>query len=897
MAKLSSDGKYVTVERGDTLGQIAIDHAGGYSNYKKLAEWNNISNPDLIYIGQKIYLTKDGSSSSGSSSKPAVNSNKVTIKQFGALSTDPDKLFVTWEWSKQDKTESYKILWKYTTVDGLTFSTTQTNTVDKDYYAGSRYATYDIPEGAKKVSVQVKPISKTYKKNDKDTTYFTGEWSTAKTHTNGTPLTAPGQPTLTADGFKLTAEIENVGDLYADKIEFRLVKNNTTVVGTKSASINAKTGYVSYSWSTSDAGSEYKVQARAVKGSLYSDWSGYSNTVTTPPSVPKGFTTLKAQSETSVYLSWPEIKSAKTYDIEYALEKRYFDGSDQTTTKSGIDTLYFEITGLETGKEYFFRIRAVNEDSVASDWSGISSCVIGSKPAAPTTWSSSTTAIVDEELNLYWVHNSEDGSSQTYAELELYIDGIKETHTIKNSTEEEEKDRTSVYSVDTSIYVEGTQIQWRVRTAGVTKEYGDWSVQRTIDIYARPAVEVSFTDIDGKSIETLTSFPGYIYALPGPKTQAPIGYHVEVISNSIYDTVDNVGNDITVNAGQAVYSKHFDIDTELLVELSSGNIDLENNIEYTIRVTASMDSGLTAEGSVNFTVAWADERYSPTAEISIDEEVLSAHIRPYCAENTIVRYKVVYTNRVYTKTSEVVENTYGEQVGTTTTGEVVYLGVDDDGGNVYFCETVESKLVENISLSVYRRTFDGKFVEIATGLDNSKNTTVTDPHPSLDHARYRIVATSTETGAVSYSDISEPVGYIFGIIQWDEAWSNFEATEEAALDQPPWSGSLLKMMYNLDVSENADLDVAHIDYIGREQSVSYFGTKIGNKSSISFDVVKSDKETLYTLRRLQRWLGNVYIREPSGLGYWATVTISFGQTHKELTIPVSISVTRVEGGV
>ncbi len=895
MAKLSSDGKYVTVERGDTLTQIAVDYAGGYSNYKKLAEWNNISNPNLISIGQKIYLTKDGSSPSGGTS--TTNPNKVTIKQFGAMSTEPNTLFVTWEWDKQSKTESYKVLWKYTTLDGLTFSATQTNTVDKDYYAGSRYATYDIPEGAKKITVQVKPISKTYKKNDKDTTYFTGEWSTAKSYTNGTPLDAPGQPTLTADGLKLTAEIKDVGDLYADKIEFKLIKNNTTVVGTKSASINTATGYVSYSWSTSDSGSTYKVQARAVKGSLYSDWSSYSNDVTTPPSAPKGFKTVKAQSETSVYLTWDAVKSAKTYDIEYTQDKRYFDSSDQTTTKTGITSLFFEITGLETGKEYFFRLRAVNEDNTESDWSAISSCVIGSKPAAPTTWSSSTTAVVNEELNLYWVHNSEDGSSQTYAELELYIDGIKETHTIKNSTEEEEKDRTSVYSVNTSVFVEGVQIQWRVRTAGVTKDYGDWSVQRTIDIYAKPSVEISFTTLAGVSIETLTSFPGYIHALPGPKTQAPIGYHVEVISGSIYDTVDNVGNPITVNAGEAVYSKHFEIDTELLVELSHGNIDLENNVDYTIRVTVSMDSGLTAENTIGFTVALEDERYSPTAEISIDEEVMSAHIRPYCVENRIIRYRVTESNGVYTKTNTIVDNSYGEQTGVTATGEIVYLGMDDSGNDIYFCEVEESTLVENIALSVYRRTYDGKFVEIATGLDNSKNTTVTDPHPSLDYARYRIVATSTETGAVSYSDISEPIGYIFGIIQWDEAWSNFEATEEAALEQPPWSGSLLKMMYNLDVIESTELDVEHIDYIGREQSVSYFGTKIGNKSNISFDVVKKDKETLYTLRRLQRWLGNVYIREPSGLGYWATVIVSFGQTHKELTIPVSISVTRVEGGV
>ena len=89
------------------------------------------------------------------------------------------------------------------------------------------------------------------------------------------------------------------------------------------------------------------------------------------------------------------------------------------------------------------------------------------KPAAPTTWSSTTTVIVGEELKLYWVHNAEDGSSQTFAELELIIDGITETRTIENSTDEETKDKTSVYTIDTSDYIEGTTVQWRVRTAGM----------------------------------------------------------------------------------------------------------------------------------------------------------------------------------------------------------------------------------------------------------------------------------------------------------------------------------------------------------------------------------------------------------------------------------------------
>ena len=62
------------------------------------------------------------------------------------------------------------------------------------------------------------------------------------------------------------------------------------------------------------------------------------------------------------------------------------------------------------------------------------------------------------------------------------------------------------------------------------------------------------------------------------------------------------------------------------------------------------------------------------------------------------------------------------------------------------------------------------------------------------------------------------------------------------------------------------------------------------------EIPKEDKKTLYALRRLSIWTGDVYVREPSGSGYWANISVSFSQTHNELTIPITITVTRVEGG-
>lgn len=129
-----------------------------------------------------------------------------------------------------------------------------------------------------------------------------------------------------------------------------------------------------------------------------------------------------------------------------------------------------------------------------SGWSVIKSLNLGKAPGAPTTWSSTTTATVGESVQLYWVHNSEDNSSQTYAQLETTINGTTKTETIKNTKTGDNIDDTSYKSLSTTAYTEGTTILWRVRTAGVTGTYGAWSVQRTIDVYAVPTVQLNVTD-------------------------------------------------------------------------------------------------------------------------------------------------------------------------------------------------------------------------------------------------------------------------------------------------------------------------------------------------------------------------------------------------------------------
>lgn len=912
-------GNMVQIEAGDTLGDIAVQFCNDYNQLRRLAAINKIKNPNLIYVGQTIKLE---STVGPAPAKTPAPPSKITDIQFGVLSTDANTLFATWSWSRAD-TESYKVMWYYDPGNGVWFvGTNTTNKIDTDDPDSACQSLYTIPSNARRVKFKVKPMSKTKKSSSgAETSYWTASWSEEKQWTDSTPLATPSVPSVAINMYKLTATLDNVKITGATGIEFEVYKNNAAKKY-KSQKVTITSAHASHVFDV-EPGGEYKVRCRAYDNSKnYSEWTDYSNNEGTMPATPSGAPTLTAVSETSVRLEWTAADTADSYDIEYATKKGYFDSSDMTEVKSGIKQSPYEINGLESGQEYFFRVRAVNAKG-NSGWSGINSIIIGKSPAAPTTWSSTTTAIVGESLTLSWVHNTEDGSSQLYAELEVSINGvtISPSITIENLTDKENKDKTRSCSVDTAngyirwieddgehqsylgkSLTEGTTMTWRVRTAGITKEYGDWSIQRTIDIYARPRLQLSMTELDGSDIDVLTTFPFYIYGLPDMNTnQTPIGYHLTVTANEIYETTDRVGNTKFVNAGDSVYSKYFDTRDSLLVEFSANNIDLENNIEYTVTCTLSMDSGLTTDTSLTFTVNWTDLSYTPDAEIGIDEESLTASIRPYCSERVLANYRVVYEpENTYTVTDELLGLVYGTVVpdAKTDTGELVYSGVTENGDEVYYCSVEEVSIVDDALLSVYRREFDGSFTELATGLDSSQFTTVTDPHPALDYARYRIVAVSKTTGAVNYYD---PPGYPVGgkavVIQWDEDWTNFDTTEESELAQPPWSGSMLKLPYNIKVSDDYDPDVSLVNYIGRKHPVGYYGTHLGEKSTWNVDIDKEDKETLYALRRLAIWMDNVYVREPSGSGYWASIKVSFGHEYDNLTIPVTFSITRVEGGM
>lgn len=931
------------IEKSDTLSTIAsrcisvgINGFSGLiantTGVDRLMTLNpDITKKDLIYVGQTIVLQGTAKT------KTTNSSQQAKITNFGLQSNSDRTIFATWAWDKSN-TDHYEVKWMYGTGDGVGFIGNKSDVTDKQ-------DTYPAPENATHVAFYVRPISKTYKtKKGAEAKYWNADWSTVQRYYFTENPVAPPAPTdaqLALKDLKLTITLTDVGNLNADSILFQVCKDTGEVY--KNGTSKISNSKASYSL-TLEAGSQYYVRCRSIKGSLKSDWSANSSIIATMPAASDGIYLLYALSDTSVSLNWYDVSGVDSYEIQYTTTKRFFDSNPSAVSSVTVESVvgHAEISGLTSGQQYFFRVRTIKGtgDNSKGAWTEIKSITLGTKPSAPTTWSSTTTAKVGEPLKLYWIHNSEDSSRLMKSRLKMIIDDVAQDEliitygTCDESTDNDTTKKVSLngfvledgavvkvymtyantgtdiklnvnntgdipikygaygalywaagstvtftytdgewaltdvgatgsaesYSIDTSQYTEGTSIQWQVRTAGTFKSndntyvYSEYSELRTVDIYAPPTVTVTLTDHTGDIFEELTAFPFNIAVNAGPNTQMPLGYFVSITSNESYEDIDEVGNTIIVGAGSEVYYKKFDSSSHRLnIPITASDINLKNNISYTVTVTVSMNSGLTGESSEGFTVALEEPEYWPDAEIIYDSETYTTSIRPYC-------------------------------------------------------ENPNGTLVDGILLSVYRREFDGSFTELATGLNNTDRTYITDPHPSLDYARYRVVATDSSSGSISFYDVpGYPIEEKAVIIQWDEQWQNYDLSSDVSyevdgvtyvdeLDEPAWTGSLVRLPYNVDITDDHEVDVSLVKYIGRKHPVSYYGTQLGSTSSWEMVIPKEDKQTLYALRRLAVWTGDVYVREPSGSGYWANISVSFSQTHKNTTIPVTINISRVEGG-
>lgn len=986
------------------------------------------------YKGPKIII----SSTQANGSSPTIEYYNQSIFPKDFI---PPKCIVDWKFGKPVK--SYTVITEYCYMNNN--AEIWESEQPKEYPGTQAFINIDL---AKTITYIKARISVTPKYNDNtsgETLVEEYNIFSVSEMNNGTEddisELEPNAPRISMDNYTIECSVdpEDIPDS-VNKIVFNIYKNNDTAIyktGTLTSYYASKGR--TYSAKNVEPDSVYTATCYYIGSSenKRSKDSKYSNEIVSPPKKPviisiTPSTNDSSSTDRSITVVWKAANKKTKYTIEYVKENMelygsieehfYAVNSDKTsievefdkTSDAQYDTENQQMTktisgfSTENGGRYYLRIRGINDrtsilggssnitnsSSNPSDWSDPTdpkaSFIIGTKPSAPTIWSSTNTAVIGEPLKLYWSQNSTDNSRMTKSFLSIIADNLVDPIEIELITDNEydndyvhvpkfeKKDTARQANVKTSAFKDGCKIKWRVKTAGVSKEYGDFSEEREINIYTKPTVSVILEDSKhNENADNIDSFPIYISLQKDNPTsnQKVIGFNVNIENNSNYQYIDSAGNIKNLTKGSTVYSRNFDIsypyfdkfgyiysedeekfkiegyyvnnkfysdsklsniirpsedilyialnqkngnrpkkyiwnevnrvynevnefmftdggksypyfypyynseEAKLYIKLTCSDVDLINDIEYLVRCSMIMDSGLVATDEITFIPRFTEILYKPTATVSIDEESLTAIIKPSCKYQSDTIDCYIKDNKAYQDINYSIEiglfpnSIYYDHV----TGKYYIYKLVSGSIDEYSFEESPNPL-EDAILSVFRKELDGTFTEIDRNINNDSGYEVIDPHPSLAKAIYRIISESKTTRAISYSD-TEPV----------------EIKEKSLVIQ--FNNYTLKLPYNISISNGYSPDTSLVEYIGRKYPVSYYGTQLGETMSWRTVIPKSDHNTLNLIRELAIYMGDVYVREPSGIGYWANISVDFSQSYDDLTIPLSFSITRVEGGI
>lgn len=628
-------------------------------------------------------------------------------------------------------------------------------------------------------------------------------------------------------------------------------------------------------------------------------------------------------------LAWECDAGNKSYEIQYTDNPYAFDdnamGDIETVTYdafSASDTSFeYTLTDLETGRAWYARVRAVGEDA-HSDWGivgtdqpdpawAVSETVVGIElpPDAsssevlypPTPTRTDAAYSTGSTVALSWTHNSEEESAQSAFQILLRVTapGQDEEQTVIVGTTD------NAYALDLGSTADGTVVEWGVRTAGVVPSaWSEWSAFQRFSVVAPPQAGASLADGNGDAVDAdnpLTLLPLAIAVTANAGTgDAVVRFDATITAAESHRTYADDGSETYIAEGDAVWSgsiasadEGFD-PTGVTFAVAGRDAVLDNGQGYVVAVRAFTALGMSAESApLAFDVDWGAEMPLPSGTAVFDGDDYTCRIFPACYVG-----EEEEEEEEESETQEAQESTGDEDADIDEmAAELDASAVDGD----YYDEEPEddephytapydededfTKLRENTELDVYRVDYDGATVLIAEGLPNNGRASCTDPHPNFGVVRYRIVAHDTATDTQSSFEIEAISDVRSVVITWDESW---KANDEG--DFGEYYGSRCVLPHGLTLEESPTVDSAINKYAGNRYGTLYAGESGDYDCSYGMSLLDiGEGDSVDAMRKLAAWRGACYVRDPSGLGFWARATLRFthGWRRKSAQLEVS----------
>jgi hypothetical protein len=422
----------------------------------------------------------------------------------------------------------------------------------------------------------------------------------------------------------------------------------------------AKLTNAATSWAdtTTQTNHSYTYRIRTEWYGNVSDWVESATLYNTPsaPSKPSAART----SDTGVTVSFANPGLTES-GIDW---QRSTDGSTwgAATAITGADITSF--ADNPGGGTFYYRVRNTR-GSLVSDWSVASDPVTTiTPPAAPTLTSPASGSVISKSIatmRFAWIHNPLDGSAQTAAQIRISTNSgstWNETIQITGATQ---------YSDHATNWAVNATVTWQVRTKGAHADYGPWSSSGTFRVYQMPQANIT------SPTSPITDIPITVAWTYSDQSGTQIQAAVSILDES--------GNVLFNRVIQGAATQTI---------LSASDILLGNNASYTIQVSTTSSTTLTAVSNMTILTDY-EEPAQPTAEVDISEALGSVTL-------------------------------------------TISEGTDPDAP-------------ATVSMGVFRQRPDGSLLSLGTDL--SDGAAVVDLYPPLDIDMIYIVAAYTASGLAS----------------------------------------------------------------------------------------------------------------------------------------------------
>lgn len=748
----------------------------------------------------------------------------------------------------------------------------KTHTVKYSYYTvkskgRGKKKTYYLSRGTKSVTVS----------------YFDGSWSGWSEHKIEATGTSGGNPDPSVPSLSVSIgdagypeiTISGVDATATDSVQLYFVDGPAKTATVSDADYRKlghelKAGTSLYVDTSASRGASRAYSARGIKSvgeetyrSKLSDLTQFYDMIPTVPEL----VSAKALTDTTVQVVAKATGSVgKTWNVYYA--EHSFEEGERPSSASFTDNVILEngaervmvVTGLTAGKKYWFRVTRTS-DGGESGYSGIYSASVGSTPEAPTLNATPAYVQAGDAIELSWIHNCEDKSEQTDAEIVVYNGPSDETGTTYHPVSDQSTGNStadSFLSLATSSFADGSVVRWKVRTKGASDEFGPFSEVASFTVYAAPSLALGIYAGDDSSTGTAVadggSLPGYPFSIKAQlasSLQKPVAYEFS-ISNAEETAVESFDGTASVLPAGTSFWRDYAMTKSSPYEIpvTPAEVDLNPGVTYTLSATVYTSAGMSASQSISFKAGWADVKPEISADAIYSPGDLTARIMP----------KITASIADY-----------------------------DESGNAIGSPVVTAD--PDAYVTVYRISSDGdEAYALSPFVRNRAGLEFVDPHPNFGRSWYRIVAYNDSTGAMSYITVPVDVPETDIVLQWDQSiLVDYDGDGKLEMSQ------MVRLPYDVKTSTKHSKDVAMREFIGRNHPVSYYGTQVGQSASWSANIVKDvDDVTLQQLKALAVYMGDVYVRERSGDGYWATVDVSIDETYGSNKIAVSLDIKQTD---